>query len=302
MRLKRSCLIRLSWIVFLHAALLSIESIVVEVLTTRLGLDPLVIGANSIPIAGAALLLIVFASEKKKSVAVFRSWKYLLPGSILLAAGLFAWYDSVGRVGASKEGLLAGPLETVVILLLARAFLQEKLSRLQLTGVTIAVAGFFATVFSSGLDSLVTLGDVEAMLSAAAFGSGIIFITKLTRIHSAQLVTGCSLFISGLILAAILWATRAPAPSAPDWTALLLFSLLPLAAALTYIVGLSRIGASLTSVIGSFSILLTVVFQLALLRLDIEVMLPTNISLAVAGGIMGVLGIYLIHRTKSRTG
>jgi drug/metabolite transporter (DMT)-like permease len=267
-------------------------------LITRLQLDPLVIAANSIPVAGAGLLLIVSGSEKKKCIAVFRSWKYLLPGSILLAAGLFARYDSVGRVGASKEGLLAGPLETVVILFLARAALGEKLSRLQLTGVMIALAGFFATVFSSGLDAVVTLGDIEAMLSAAAFGSGIIFITKLTKTHSAQAVTGASLFISGLIMATILWTTQAPAITAQNWLALLLFSLLPLTAALTYVVGLSRIGASLTSVIGSFSIILTVIFQLGLLWLSVEVMLPTNILLAVAGGIMGVFGIYLIHRTK----
>lgn len=250
-----------SWIVFLYAALLSIESMVVEMLTTRLQLDPLVIAANSIPMAGAVMLLIGFGSERKKSVAVFQSWKYLLPGSILLAAGVFAWYDSVGRVGASKEGLLAGPLETVVILFLARAALGERLSRLQLTGAIIALAGFFATVMSSGFDALVTFGDIEAMLSAAAFGSGVIFITKLTKTHSAQAVTGSSLFISGLILAMILWITQTPAISAQDWVTLLLFSLLPLTAALTYIIGLSRIGASLTSIIGSFSIILTVVFS-----------------------------------------
>lgn len=290
-----------SWVVFIHAALLSIESIVVEMLTTRLQLDALVIAANTIPMAGAMLLLIVFASEKKKTVAVFRSWKYLLPGSTLMATGVFLWYDSVGRVGASKEGLLAGPLETVVILLLARAALDEKLSRLQLAGVMIALAGFFATVMSSGFDVqlLVTFGDIEAMLSAAAFGSGVIFITKLAKTHSPQAVTGSSLFISGLILAMILWTIRAPEMiTLTDWVALLLFSLLPLTAALTYIVGLSRIGASLTSIIGSFSILLTVVFQLTLLWLNVEVMLPTNVPLAVAGGIMGVFGIYLIHRTK----
>jgi drug/metabolite transporter (DMT)-like permease len=267
-------------------------------MTVQLRLDPLVVAANSIPLAGVVMLLIAARYEKKETVAVFQSWKYMVSGSILLSAGVFAWYDSVGRVGASKEGLLAGPLETVVILLLARAALSEKLTRLQLVGVMIALAGFFATVFSSGFDTLVTFGDIEAMLSATAFGSGIIFITKLTKIHSAQTVTGSSLFISGLILAAILWTTQRPALTGQDWVTLLLFSLLPLTAALTYIVGLSRIGASLTSVIGSFSIILTVVFQLVLLWLNVEVMLPTNIPLAVAGGVMGVFGIYLIHRNK----
>ncbi|MEW6603789.1 MAG: DMT family transporter [Thermoproteota archaeon] len=293
-------MIRRSWVVFVHAALISIESIAVEIMTVQLQLDPLVITANSIPLAGAVMFLIVFGTEKEKRVAVFQSWKYLLPGSVLLAAGVFAWYDSVGRVGASKEGLLSGPLETIVILFLARAFLAEKLTKLQIIGVTIALAGFFATVLSSGLDTLITFGDIEAMLSAAAFGSGIIFVTKLTKIHSAQAVTASSLMISGLILAAILWTSQTPAIGVQDWIALLLFSLLPLTAALTYIVGLSRIGASLASVIGAFSILLTVAFQLALLWLSIDVILPASIPLAIAGGIMGVFGIYLIHKRTER--
>ena len=66
-------MIRLSWVVSLHAALLSIESIVIEMLTAQLQLEPLVIAANSIPVAGAALLLITLGSEKKKQAfAVFR--------------------------------------------------------------------------------------------------------------------------------------------------------------------------------------------------------------------------------------
>jgi hypothetical protein len=72
--------------------------------------------------------------------------------------------------------------------------------------------------------------------------------------------------------------------------------MLPLSAALSYVVGLVRIGASLTSTIGSFSILLTVVFQLVLVSLGFKMLLPPNISLVVVGGILGVFGIYLIHK------
>jgi drug/metabolite transporter (DMT)-like permease len=278
--------------------MLSIESIVIEELTTELQLSALVIASNSIPTAGAALLLITFALQQDKGFAVFRAWKHLLPGSALLAAGIFMWYDSVGRVGASKEGLLAGPLETIVILLLARTVLQERLSRLQMAGATIALAGLFTTVMSgsSSIHQVITLGDIEAILSAAAFGSGIIFISKLTKAYSALSVTGSSLFISGLMLAVTLWVNSAPAVTPSTWIVLFLFSILPLSAALTYVVGLVRIGASLTSTIGSFSILLTLVFQLALVWLRLKMILPPNIPLAVAGGVLGVFGIYLIHK------
>jgi len=289
-------LIRLSWVVFVHAVLLSAESIVIELLTTRLALSPLVIAGNSIMIAGAVLIAVSAATNKKETISIFRAWKYLVPASILIAIGVYFWYDSVTNVGASKEGLLAGPLEVVVILILARVLLRERLGRIQTAGAATALLGFFAAVLSAGsVELLLTWGDVEAVLSAVSFGTGIIFVTRLTRKHSALQVTGASLFISGLVLAAILW-TSAPTIAASDWTILLAFSILPLAAALTYVYGLARIGASMTSVIGSFSILLTILFQVGLLIFDIDVLLPSNIPLAVLGGSLGILGIYLVHR------
>jgi predicted CDP-diglyceride synthetase/phosphatidate cytidylyltransferase len=66
--------------------------------------------------------------------------------NILGSSGIF-----VPRVEASKEGLLAGPLETVVVLTLAWFFLKEKLRKMQLIGVIIALSGFSATVLSSSL-------------------------------------------------------------------------------------------------------------------------------------------------------
>lgn len=289
-------MLRLSWVVFVHAIILSIESIAIEFLTTQLSLTPLAIAGSSIMVAGAALLGLSAATEKTKIVSIFRSWKVLIPASALFAIGVYAWYDSVTNVGASKEGLLAGPVEVVVILILARFVLKERLGRPQTAGIVIALLGFFATVMSAGsLQLLLTWGDVEAVISAISFGAGIILISKLTRSHSSLQVTGASLFISGIILASILWST-APPITPSEWTIILAFSLLPLLAGYTYVVGLSRIGASLTSTIGSFSILLTVLFQLILVGLGLNAILPTNIPLAIVGGGLGIFGIYLIHR------
>jgi len=143
-------LIGKSWIVFIQAIILSIESVIVEFLTEIPGISSLLVAGISIPIAGAILLLArtVFLNKK---MTVFRSWKLLLSGSIFLAAAVFLWYDSVTRIGASKEGLLAGPLETVVVLTLAWFFLKEKLRKMQIIGVIIALSGFLATVLSSSL-------------------------------------------------------------------------------------------------------------------------------------------------------
>ena len=51
-------LIRKSWIVFVQAIILSLESIIVEFLTTIPGISSLIITGTSIPIAGATLLFI----------------------------------------------------------------------------------------------------------------------------------------------------------------------------------------------------------------------------------------------------
>ena len=76
--------------------------------------------------------------------------------------------------------------------------------------------------------------------------------------------------------------------------------MLPLSAALTYVLGLVRIGASLTSTIGSFSLLLTVIFQLLSISVGIKMLLAPNIPLAIAGGTLGVLGINMIHSVDRR--
>jgi drug/metabolite transporter (DMT)-like permease len=288
-------LIKLSWVVFVHAILLSVESIAIELLSTRFGLTPLAVAGNSIMIAGAVLLAISATTTKKESISIFRDWKYLIPASALIAVGIFFWYDSVTNVGASKEGLLSGPLEVIVILVLARSLLKERLTRVQTIGAIVAVLGFFAAIMSEGtVEFLFSWGDLEAVISAIAFGTGVILIAKLTKIHSALRISGASLLISGAILAAILW-TSPPAIGPSGWAAIAIFSLLPLFAALTYVMGLARIGASMTSVIGSFSILLTILFQLVLLGYGIDVILPSNILLAVVGGALGILGIYLVH-------
>ena len=201
-------------------------------------------------------------------------------------------------MGASKEVLLAGPFETIVILLLARAILQERLSRLQMAGATTALAGFFATIISGGsnIDRVITPGDIEAILSAIAFGLGITFISKLAKVASALSITGSYLFMSGLILALTFWLNRSPMLTSLEWIVLLLFSVLPLSAALSYVAGLARIGASLTSTIGSLSIPLTIVFQLVLVWLHVKMILTPDIPLAVTGAIIAVFGIYLIHK------
>ena len=303
-------MLRNSWIVFLFALILSIEGIFIEYFTDTLHISPLAISAFSIPISGLLLLSIEYSIFKHKISIFFKSWKYLFGASTFLALGIFGWYDAVSKIGASKEALLSGPIETIVILFLARIFLKEKLNNIQFLGISIAIIGFFMVVLSDsssyknfdfviynfGIFKL-SLGDTEAILSGISFALGVIFLTKLIGYHSPVEVAGASLLIAGVLLLIIMIFTSNISFSLlyNYWNIFLLFSLLPFFGTICYTIGLKRIGASLTSTIGSSRILLTLLIQLLLLQFGFNANIPNNLLLAIFGGIFGIIGIYIIH-------
>jgi drug/metabolite transporter (DMT)-like permease len=219
-----------------------------------------------------------------------------------MALGIITWYDSVSRIGASKESTLTGPLEATVVLFLAWFFLKERLTKVQLIGAMIAIVGFFAAAMSgSALEislslSLFSIGDLEAILSAVAFAIAIIFLAKLVGFHSPIQVAGASLLISGLILAPFQLTYYLEIPTMKEWGFLLLYSFLPLVGALLYSMSLRKIGASITSIIASSTYLMTIMIQLTLRELGLKTILPENILLLVVGGLLGMLGISLIHK------
>ncbi|MDQ3835574.1 MAG: DMT family transporter [Thermoproteota archaeon] len=291
-----------SGVALANAFVLSVETIFVESLTAVLQISPLTIAASSIPLAGAMLLSIVALIIKDK-ITVFGSWRHLLPGSASMALGIITWYDSVSRIGASKEATVTGPLEATVVLFLAWFFLKERLSKAQLLGAMITIIGIFAAAMSgSTLEvlspslSFFTIGDLEAILSATAFAIAIIFLAKLVRFHSPIQVAGASLFVSGLILAAFQWTYYFETPTVQESGFLLVYSFLPLIGAMLYSMSLRNVGASITSIIASSSYLMTIVIQLTLSEIGFQTILPENILLLAVGGLLGLLGISLIHK------
>jgi drug/metabolite transporter (DMT)-like permease len=220
-----------------------------------------------------------------------------------MALEIITWYDSVSRIGASKESTLTGALEATVVLFLAWFFLKERLTKVQLTGAMIALVGIFAAAMSGStlevLSSslfLLTIGDLEAIVSAVAFAIAIIFLTRLVGFHSPIQVAGASLLISGLILAAFQLTYYPESPTVKEWGFLLLYSILPLIGALLYSMSLRKVGASITSIITSSAYLMTITVQLMLREVGLKTILPENIPLLVVGGLLGLLGIGLIHK------
>ena len=314
-------MIRKSWIVFLFAVLLSCESILIEYLTLLLGISPLAISAFSIAISGVLLLLILNFVNNRQTSIVYSSIKDFIPVSIFLSAGIFTWYDAVSRVGASKESLLAGPIEIIAVLFLARIFLHEILNKKQLSGICIALVGFIIVLLSDhnsiddddhnyngiinvtiiaveSLNFSITFGDIEAIISAISFAIAVFFLARLSIKYSPLEISGMSLLLSGSILI-IVMLIFTPEMSInlfmSYWYIFIIFSMLPLVGTILYVEGIKRIGASLTSTIASSRILLTLIIQIVLTQIGIRNTLPDNIFLALLGGTLGITGIIIIH-------
>lgn len=308
-------MIRKSWIVFLFAVILSFESILIEYLTLLLGISPLAISAFSIAISGI-LLLLTLNFIRHRQTPLFYSFKDFVPASIFLSVGIFTWYDAVSKVGASKESLLAGPIEIIAVLFLARIFLHEKLNKKQLSGVGIALLGFIIVILSdhnisnnNGITNVtiievellnfsISFGDIEAIISAISFALAVFFLAKLSRKYSPLEVSGMCLLLAGFILI-IVMLIFTPEVSVnlfmSYWYIFIIFSLLPLIGTICYIEGIKRIGASLTSTIASSRILLTLIIQILLTQIGIRNTLPDNVFLALIGGTLGITGIIIIH-------
>jgi drug/metabolite transporter (DMT)-like permease len=308
-------LIRKSWIVFLFAIILSFESILIEYLTLLLGISPLSISAFSIAISGILLLTILNFVNKRKT-SLLHSFKDFIPASLFLSIGIFTWYDAVSRVGASKESLLAGPIEIITVLLLARVFLHERLNKKQFSGIAIALVGFVLVILSDhnidnnngiinitliefkSLNFSISFGDVEAIISAITFALAVFFLAKLSSKYSPLEISGMCLLLAGFILIIVMFIFTAEMSInmiISYWYIFIIFSMLPLLGTILYIEGIKRIGASLTSTIASSRILLTLILQILLTQLGIKNTLPDNIFLALIGGILGITGIIIIH-------
>ena len=313
-------MIRKSWIVFLFAIILTCESILIEYLTLLLGISPLSISAFSIAFSGI-FLLIILKFINKRETPLSRSFKDFIPASLFLSVGIFTWYDAVSRVGASKESLLAGPIEIIAVLLLARVFLHERLDKKQLSGIAIALIGFVIVILSDhnihnnnsiitnfllfeaqSLNFSISFGDIEAIISAISFALAVFFLAKLSSRYSPLEISGKCLLLSGLILVTVMLIFNSELSFnmiTSYWYIFITFSLLPLIGTILYVEGIKRIGASLTSTIASSRILLTLIFQILLTQIGIRNNLPDNVYLALVGGILGVTGIIVIHSNFS---
>ena len=291
------------WATIISTAAFSIEAVAVELLYVMASIPALAIAAGSMPIAGAMVLIINgFVFRNKFTIFKGNGWKMLIVGGALFTVADFMWYDSVNRIGSGKTMLLTIPAEEVFIVLLAVVFLAERMLKLQLVGIGVAIVGFTMSAASnvSGNGIPFQIGDLEAILSATFNAIAITLFAKLIVRYNPTEVSGWIMLISGLVINAIQYTFFPPHLSVIDWLYLIGFSFIALAAFTLYNVSMKRIGSSMTSIITSSSLILTVVIQSAMVPFGIAVTLPSNLVLALLGGGISIVGIWISSKAEQK--
>jgi drug/metabolite transporter (DMT)-like permease len=292
-----------SWVTIISTAAFSIEAVMVELLYVIASIPALAIAAGSMPIAGAMVLIINgYVFRKKFTIFKGNGWKILLVGGALFTAADFLWFDSVDKIGAGKTMLLTIPAEDVFIVLLAVVFLAERMFKLQLLGITVAIVGFTVSAASNVSASGVhfQIGDLQAILSAMCNALAITLFAKLIVRYNPTEVSGWIMLMSGLIINVIQYIFYPPHLSMIDWLYLIGFSFIALSAFTLYNVSMKRIGSSMTSIITSSSLVLTVVIQLAIVPFGIAFSLPSNLILALLGGGISIAGICISTKAQQK--
>jgi drug/metabolite transporter (DMT)-like permease len=275
----------------------------VELLYVIASIPTLAIAAGSMPIAGAIVLIINgFVFRNKFSIFKGNGWKMLLVGAALFTAADFMWYDSVNKIGSGKTMLLTIPAEDVFIVFFAVVFLAERMLKLQLLGIGVAIVGVTISAASniSGNGVQFQMGDLQAILSAVFNALAITLFAKLIVRYNPIEVSGWIMLISGLVFNAIQYTFYPPHLSVMDWLYLIGFSFIALAAFTLYNVSMKRIGTSMTSIITSSSLVLTVVIQLAIVPFGIAFTLPSNLVLALLGGGISIAGICISSKAEMK--
>lgn len=296
-------------IALISGLVVAVEAVGVEAAINTFGIGSFVVAAVPSIVAGVLLL----ASMPRATGTLVtglgrRGWPFMIATCAVIAAGVFLWFDAVGRIGASKEAILGGgSSEVLFIVLLSAVFLSERLTRTEAFGSALVLLGVFIVLANTETLSLaIGPGEIEAIVSSFLLAISVVMTAILLRSHRLISVCGMELLLSGLLL--LLVGTTLGLISWPgnlEMLVLVGLGAFPVVGMLTYYAPVPRIGASLTSVLFALTGVMTVGVQLVVLAVvpEAEMILPQSLLLAVLGGVVAFAGVYLLNskpETSSR--
>lgn len=251
----------------------------------------------------ASILLVAWARLAGRPLSALRAsdWPLVIGLGVTAIAG-YNWLFLTGlTLAPASDGAIIVPgLAPVFTLVLAGAFLQERLGLRGFIGLAVAAAGLFLVVNPGGAaDDRRLLGDVLFIAGAACWGVYSVLARIASRRFDAVSTTlyGTAIGTAILIPAALLEGgiervAAAPAEALAGIAYLAVFG--TVAAFVLLNLGMARIGAARAS---AFALLVPVVGVLSSVVLLDEPLGP----LTVLGGMIVLVGLWLVeHRGTSR--
>lgn len=287
-------------IVLFSALVVAYEAVAIELALNTLSLDLFLVGSMPAIIGG----LIIIALYPRQTAGMLKKmnkkdWTFLTLLSIFAALGVILWYDAVAKIGAGKEAILGGgSSEVLFVVILSAVFLGERLKRIEVIGSILILLGVFLVLINKDVLTIsLSQGEVEAIVSSFFLGASAVMIARVLRDYDVIPVSGVELIFSGLILLAIGVAILPINwPDLTGWLVIAAIGIFPALGISTYYAGLQGIGASLTSVLFSLNGVMTVIAQVSIMVIaPVTVALPDNLLLAIIGGIIAIIGVYLLN-------
>ncbi|HEX9906842.1 MAG TPA: DMT family transporter [Thermoplasmata archaeon] len=288
-------------IVLLSALVVAFESIALESAINAADLKVFAVAAVPPLVGGLTLIGVSSRTTASFTRRLKRNeWAFFATLCGFVSGGVLLWFDSIGRIGASKEALLGGSSsEVLFVVVLSVVFLAERLSRWEILGSCLVVAGVSLVLFDEETMSLTLgLGEIEAILSSLLLAISVVMTTVMLKVHDLTPVSGLELFIPGVFLLCVGVAMGVITwPGMEGLLILLVLGIFPALGLLTYNSGLPKIGASLTSVLFSLTGIMTVGVALLLLAVlpEASLIIPGNLAVALLGGAVAFVGVVLLN-------
>jgi drug/metabolite transporter (DMT)-like permease len=246
-----------------------------------------------VALAVPVLWILFFLKTKAKSQRYAGKWPLLLAAGFAFAGDLGFWHASVQLTSVANSTLLAN-LASIFVTLAAWIFLQQKPTRLFLTGLGAALTGVMLLVHTSlGLSSTGLAGDALGVLTAI-FYAGYILAVKALRDRgeaTLHLMAVTSTITAVFLFPVALASGEAMLPAtAFGWWILIGLALISHAA------GQGLIAYALASLPAAFSSV-SLLSQPVMAALFAWVLLAEGLMpLQILGGLIVLAGIYLARR------
>lgn len=289
-------------VALLSALIVAFEAVAIEGALNISDLNLFLV--SSLPSIVAGLFLMGYAPKKTRTFVTTLGrpgWSRMLLLCVFVAAGVLMWFDAVSRIGAGEEAILGGgSSEVLFVVVLSAIFLSERLNAIESVGSLMVVLGVFIVLTDvDDLKLAIGFGEAEAILSSLFLGVSVVISTSLLKKYDVTALSGIELFLGGtMVLAFGVGTGQVELPELKGWGILIFLGIFPALGLWTYNAGLPKIGASLVAVLFALNGIMTVGVQAMILLVDpgAEIILPSNVALALLGGAVAFSGVYLINK------